>query len=178
MSGPGSVQALQLFNVSVTDRQSVDRLIDTFQLWRQTAQLQQVNLVAQYDTCSVKGICEDGLFLFYLEALHVKANKTRKQRVLFYTLSLSIRVWTLVSSAGLTGSDSFSTSSASSAFLIKVFNCSLKPSQARDSDYNKQPQGKHACYRILLISSVAFALLPAVFPAACEGRAPVSLDDS
>lgn len=79
MSGPGSVQALQPFNVSVTDWQSVDRLVDTFQLWRQTAQLQQVNLVAQYYTCSVKGICKDGLFLFYLEALDVKANKTRNQ---------------------------------------------------------------------------------------------------
>lgn len=87
VSGPGSVQALQPFNVSVTDWQSVDRLVDTFQLWRQTAQLQQVNLVAQYYTCSVKGICKDGLFLFYLEALDVKANKRkpspRKQRVFF-----------------------------------------------------------------------------------------------
>lgn len=66
----------------------------------------------------------------------------------FYTLSLSIRVWTSVSSTELTGSDSFSTSSASSALLIRVFNCSLKPSQARDSDYKKkQTQGKHACKR-------------------------------
>lgn len=141
MSGPGSVQALQPFNVSVTDWQSVDRLVDTFQLWRQAAQLQQVNLVAQYYTCLVKGICKDGIFLFYLEALDVKANKTRNQesrRVFFYTLSLSIRVWTLVSSTELTGSDSFSTSSASSAFLIRVFNCSLKPSQARDSDYKHE----------------------------------------
>lgn len=48
MSGPGSVQSLQPFNISVTDWQSVNQLVDTFQVWRQTAQLQQVNLVTHF----------------------------------------------------------------------------------------------------------------------------------
>lgn len=78
VSGPGSVEALQPFNVPVTDWQSVDRLVDTFQLWRQTAQLQQVNLVAQYYTYSIKKEYVK-MELFYLEALDVKANKTRNQ---------------------------------------------------------------------------------------------------
>lgn len=50
VSGPGPVETLQTFDVSVTDWQPVHRLVDTFQLGRQTAQLQQVHLVEQYDT--------------------------------------------------------------------------------------------------------------------------------
>lgn len=50
VSGPGPVETLQAFDVSVADWQSVHRLVDTFQLWRQTAELQQVHLVQQYDT--------------------------------------------------------------------------------------------------------------------------------
>lgn len=48
VSSPGSVKALQSFNVSVTDGQPVNQLINPFQVWRQTAQLQQMNLV-KYD---------------------------------------------------------------------------------------------------------------------------------
>lgn len=49
VSGPGPVETLQTFDVPIADRQSVDRLVDTFQLWRQTAELQQVHLVEQQD---------------------------------------------------------------------------------------------------------------------------------
>lgn len=59
MSGPGSVQSLQPFNISVADWQSVNQLVDTFQVWRQTAQLQQVNLVTHYHTFSMGGIYAD-----------------------------------------------------------------------------------------------------------------------
>lgn len=45
VSSPGSVKALQPFNISVTDWQPVNQLINPFQVWRQTAQFQQINLV-------------------------------------------------------------------------------------------------------------------------------------
>lgn len=48
MSSPGSVQTLQSFNISVTDWQPVNQLINPLQFWRQTAQFQQMNLV-KYD---------------------------------------------------------------------------------------------------------------------------------
>ena len=54
VSGPGSVETLQPFNVSVTDRQPVHQLVDTLQVWRQTAQLQQLNLGTHQDTFSVQ----------------------------------------------------------------------------------------------------------------------------
>lgn len=59
MSGPSSVQTLQPFNISVADWQSVNQLVDTFQVWRQTAQPQQVNLVTHYHTFSVGRIYAD-----------------------------------------------------------------------------------------------------------------------
>lgn len=48
VSSPGSVKTLQSFNISVTDWQPVNQLINPFQVWRQTAQFQQINLV-KYD---------------------------------------------------------------------------------------------------------------------------------
>lgn len=48
VSSPGSVKALQSFNISVTDWQPVNQLINPLQVWRQTAQFQQMNLV-KYD---------------------------------------------------------------------------------------------------------------------------------
>lgn len=53
VSGPGSVETLQAFNISVTDWQSVHQLINPFKIWRQTAQFQQVNLETYYYTFSV-----------------------------------------------------------------------------------------------------------------------------
>lgn len=48
VSSPGSVKYLQSFHISVTDWQPVNQLINPFQVWRQTAQFQQMNLV-KYD---------------------------------------------------------------------------------------------------------------------------------
>lgn len=48
MSGPRSVETLQPFNVSVTDGYSVHHLVNTLQVWRQAAQLQQVTLGHAY----------------------------------------------------------------------------------------------------------------------------------
>lgn len=48
VSSPGPVKALQSFNIPVTDWQPVNQLINPFQVWRQTAQFQQMNLV-KYD---------------------------------------------------------------------------------------------------------------------------------
>lgn len=53
VSGPGSVETLQPFNISVTDWQSVHQLVNALQVWRQAAQLQQVNLRTHYYTFSV-----------------------------------------------------------------------------------------------------------------------------
>lgn len=48
VSSPGSVKALQSFKISVTYWQPVNQLINPFQVWRQTARFQQMNLV-KYD---------------------------------------------------------------------------------------------------------------------------------
>lgn len=52
MGDPRSVQTLQAFDVSVADRQLEHQLVDTFQVWSPTAQLQQVSLGAAGDIFS------------------------------------------------------------------------------------------------------------------------------
>lgn len=78
------------------------------------------------------------LVIYSTQSLHLISMDQKEDFLwILNTLSLSIRVRTIVSSTELTGSDSFSTSSASSALRTRVFNCSRKASQASNSDWKQ-----------------------------------------